>query len=194
MQKLKHIIFLLLILSIFIPNAFSATNEEIREQAKLLYLGQKPLEAREHILLIPADQRTAEDYFFMGLTGQKALQITKPYENAIEKNQKFYQAYYNLGDYYYKDKNYERAIYYYKQAVKYNKKFDYGYYNLGCVYLEKGQFNDARKSFEKAIEIQPEEPDYYYNLGYAYNKLNNPKRAEKAVKLYNELMQKRNEN
>ena len=73
-------------------------------------------------------------------------------------------------------------------------RIDYAYYNLGCVYLTKNDYNNARKSFESAIKINPKEPDYYYNLGYTYKKLNNIKRANKAIALYNELIKQRTEN
>ena len=194
MNILKKFATIFFILTIFVPYAFGETNEELREQAKVLYLGQNTKEARARILLIPQEQRTADDYYILGLTAEKPLQLTKSYENAIEKKQTFYQAYYNLGTHYFGLNDFEKAIYYFKQSVKYNKNFDYGYYNLGCAYLQTEQFSQARKSFENAIKIQPEEPDYYYNLGYTYKKLNNPKREEKAINLYNDLIKRRNEN
>ena len=180
-------------LSLTTQPTFCATNDEIREQAKILYMSNNPQEAQKRILLIPENQRTAADYFIIGNSQSDLKQAIKYYEQAIKIDENFYQAYFNIGNLYLSVQNYEKAIHYFKQSIKHNKEFAYGYYNLGCAYLKINEYNQARKSFESAIKLKPEEPDYYYNLGYTYKKMENLKRADKAIKLYNELIKKRNE-
>lgn len=167
-------------------------NEEIREQAKILYLGNQKVKAQTHIMNIPEEQRSALDYYLIALTsdnsGDEGLSA---YKKVISLDENFYQAYYNIANIYYEREDYTQAVNYYKLAVKKNNKFEYGYFNLGCTYLKLKDYNNARKSFEAAIKLNSKEPDYYYNLGYTYKKMGNQKRADKAIKLYNELMKTR---
>lgn len=193
MKILTNILISFVIIGFITQQSFAATNDEIREQAKLLYMGHQNEEAQKRILLIPIEQRTAGDYFIVGNTEKDIKLAIKAYEQAIKLDDKFYQAYYNIGSLYLSVQNYDKAIEYFKSSIKHNKEFAYGYYNLGCAYLKKEQFNSARKCFESAIKLKPEEPDYYYNLGYTYKKMNNLKRSEKAINLYNELIKKRND-
>lgn len=167
-------------------------NEEIREQAKILYMGNRLSEAQNHIMSIPEEQRSAYDYYLIGLTSNKyGDEGISAYKKAISLDEDFYQAYYNIANIYYEREDYVQAVNYYRLAVKKNDKFAYGYFNLGCTYLKLQDYNQARKSFESAIKINSQEPDYYYNLGYTYKKMGNQKRADKAIKLYNELMKAR---
>lgn len=196
-KTIKYLLSILIILLLNL-NANSQTqnfsDDEIREQAKILYMGNKLEEAQKHILTIKKNERTAFDYYLIGLTSKDSNEAIKAYIEAIIIDDKFYQAYFNIANEYFELQNYEKAISYYKQSIKYNKKLEYAYYNLGCIYLILKDYNNARKSFEAAIKINPQEPDYYFNLGYTYKKLNNIKRADKALYLYNELMRQRTTN
>lgn len=176
------------------PNTYAKDYDEIRNQAKVLYLGNHKTEAQQRILTIPEADRTASDYFLIGNTTTELKAAIKAYENAIKADENFYQAYYNIGCRYADIQNYNKAIFYFRETIKIEKDFSAGHYNLGYSYLKTGQYNLARKSLEDAIKLNPEEPDYYYNLAYIYKKLNNTKRAEKALKLYNTLIEKRNAN
>ncbi len=204
MNKILKIILLVFTITITSPVLANTENnliqpqaslnyDEIREQAKILYIGNQPQTAQKHINSIPEENRNAFDYYLIGLTEKDSTKAIKSYQKATKIDETFYQAYYNMAEQYFQVQNYDKAIENYKLAVKYNKKFDYGYYNLGCAYISKNDYNNARKSFEAAIKINPKEPDYYYNLGYTYKKLNNFKRANKAITLYNELMKQRTE-
>lgn len=167
-------------------------NEEIREQAKILYMGNQISKAQTHIMTIPEEQRNAFDYYLIGLTSDKTGdEGLWAYKKAINLDENYYQAYYNIANIYYEREDYAQAANYYRLAVKKNDKFAYGHFNLGCTYLKLQDYNQARKSFESAIKLNSQEPDYYYNLGYTYKKMGNQKRADKAIKLYNELMKAR---
>ena len=174
-----------------VKNIEQKSSEEIREQSKILYMGNQYELAKKNILSIPDTQKIAFDYYLIGLTTKDTREAIKAYESAIALDEKFYQAYFNIANLYFSIQNYEKAVDNYKLAVKHNKDFAYGHYNLGCTYLVLEEYNNARKSFEKAIKINPKEPDYYHNLGFSYKKLGNKKRADKAISLYNELMKER---
>lgn len=196
-KQIKYLLAILVVLllsQITFAEVQKNTAEDIRDQAKILYMGNKIIEAQKHILTIPDEERNSFDYFLMGLTEKTPEEAIKAYEKSISLDEKYYQTYFNIASLYFNEQNYEKAIQYYKLAIKHNKKFDYGYYNLGCSYLKIEDYNNARKSFESAIKINPKEPDYYFNLGYTHKKMNNTKRADKALNLYNELMSQRNSN
>ncbi len=193
MKKISRLLSTIFLISLSSQQIFCATTDELREQAKILFMGEKYEEAEETTLQIPIADRTAADYYLIGKTSNNFKKALKAYEEAIKLKPDFYPAYFNIACLYSNVQNYEKAIYYYKLSIKYKKDFAYAYYNLGCLYLKTEQYNLARKSFESAIKIKPDEPDYYYNLSYTYKKLDNTKRAEKAIHLYNELIKKRNE-
>jgi TPR repeat protein len=72
-------------------------------------------------------------------------------ENKLSSNE-----WYNLGDDYYKAKNYSQAFYCYEQALKLNPKHFSSLYSLGWMY-EYGQsvaikFSVAAKYYRQAIE------------------------------------------
>ena len=194
MKNIFKVFTFALLLSISVEKVYCTTNAEIREQAKILYLGNQREQSQSHILTIPENERTASDYFIIGLTSPTETESIQAYNKAIILDKDFYQAHYNIGSIYLNAKAYDKAIQYFKDAVKTKKDFAHGYYNLGCAYLKKEEYNHARKSFESAIKITPEEADYYYNLAYTYKKMGNQKRADKAIALYNELIKKRNKN
>ncbi len=201
MKNYLKIIFLFLTSILLINPTFAQTSdndltnyENIREQAKILYIGNQRDQAQKHINTIPDEEKQPFDYYLIGLTSKDYKSAIKAYEQAIALDEKYYQAYFNLAEVYFNLQNFNKAIENYKLAIKYKKDFAYAHYNLGCVYLEIKDYNNARKSFESAIKINPKEPDYYYNLGYIYKKMNNEKRATKALSLYNELIKERTAN
>ncbi len=109
---------------------------------------------------------------------------------AIEKNPKFYKAYYNLGCLYMKKRIYTKAIENFELAVKYNKENPYCYYNLACAQMNLGKFSKAKKNFIKAIMLKNDEKNFYYNLAYVNKKMGKEKAAKKIIKFYNETFVK----
>lgn len=189
----RYILFSIFLFAFSILPVFANDVSGIRDEAKILYMAGKIPEAQKKIAEILPEQRSAFDYFLIGnMLSDEQLKV-KAYEKAIALDDKYYQAYYNLGDYYFEIKEYDKAIDYLEKAINAKKDFHYGYYNLGCVYLKLKNYNKARKAFSNAIKYNPQEPDYYYNLGYVYKQLGSTKRADKAIALYNELIKQRNE-
>ena len=102
-----------------------------------------------------------------------------------------YKAYYNLGTLYLRDKKYNSAITNLNLCLKYNKEFSHAWNNLGLAYYELEEYSKAKKAFMRAISYKTTEPDFYYNLAVTYKKLNKKKQAEKMLKIYNTLIDKK---
>ena len=78
------------------------------------------------------------------------------YQNAVARNPKDYQAYYNMGLSYYHMKKPDKAISAYKNAVKYNPKHAEAFTNLGLAYHEKKEYILAKNAFAKALSLKPD--------------------------------------
>ena len=76
----------------------------------------------------------------------------------------------------------------YKNAIKYKSGFSYAYFNLGNAYFKSGNFNGAKKAYVNAIRHDGKIPEYYYNLSFTYKKLNDLKKAQKYLDIYNEMI------
>lgn len=195
MKRFFKIIFLFVIF--FLPSiSFAEENfEASKQEIIVLYNANKLKEAYQLISNIPEDKRDSEIWMI-------AANITQDYgrdldaifllEKAINTDSTNYKLYYNLGNLYLKDKKYHSAITNYKLALKYKKDFSYAWYNTGCAYLAVEEYSKAKKSFEKAILYNNQEPNFYYNIAYVYKKMNNRKQADKALNIYNALIEQRN--
>lgn len=183
-----------LILTLFVFNAsFVFADDNLAAQKReivALYNANKLEDAYQTIAKIPEEKRDAEMWLLLA-------NITEDYDNgidaffllqkAIEKDPKYYKAYYNLGNLYMKDGRIGKAIENFQLATKYNKNFSYAYYNIGCCYYKSTDYKRAKVYFEKAIKLKSDNPDFYYNLALTCKKLHNEKSANKALECYNHL-------
>ncbi|WP_294393330.1 tetratricopeptide repeat protein [uncultured Clostridium sp.] len=89
--------------------------------------------------------------------------------------------YFNEGNKFYNNKNYEKAIDYYTKAIVQNINVACSYYNIGVCYIKLKNFDEAISMLKKAISLQ-KESKYYFNLGYCYSMKNC---LDKALRLFN---------
>lgn len=166
--------------------------DERSEQARVLY-AQNDIDGALVILQNKKEsERSAQDWLMIGNIMQDKEKIPEAiymFNHAINKDPKFYKAYYNLGYIYFIQDKPNMALAEFKKAVKYKPDFSYGYYNIGCAYLKLKNYRSARYNFFKAMDLRANEPNIYYNLAYCYKMLNDNKKAQTYLDLYNQMME-----
>ncbi len=96
-----------------------------------------------------------------------------------------YDALLHMGNKEYEEKNYKKAIEFYKKSLFYNDYY-MTYVNLGNAYAQLHDYKNAITAFNIAVNRKP---DYYlahFNLGFAYTQLN---KWDKAVEQYKIALQ-----
>ncbi|MDF2673291.1 MAG: tetratricopeptide repeat protein [Clostridiales bacterium] len=91
--------------------------------------------------------------------------------------------FYYLALSYCKEKNYDKAIGYFKSSLNEGLSNYLIYYNLGVAYLESSDFAKAEIFLKKSIELNNEYEKSYINLAFVYYKTGDIKKAYRTVKL-----------
>jgi superkiller protein 3 len=102
-------------------------------------------------------------------------------------NPDFIDAHINLGNVYFLERSFERAIEEYKNVLEIDPNRTEGLTNLGQLYLLINQPELARRYFEQYVEQKPDDGMGHYFLGQIYTKLGDQKKAwdeyNKSMKL-----------
>ena len=121
---------------------------------KLLYVQKKPeiffIQANIHKQLKKYD--TAITYF----------------EEAIQLNPNFSEAYNNLGNVKKRIGKIEEAISCFKKAIELKENNILAYFNLANTYRENRYFNELIETYEKILSFNPNDVKTLYNLGSVY--------------------------
>ena len=121
---------------------------------KLLYVQKKPeiffIQANIHKQLKKYD--TAITYF----------------EEAIQLNPNFSEAYNNLGNIKKRIGKIEEAISCFKKAIELKENNILAYFNLANTYRENRYFNELIETYEKILSFNPNDVKTLYNLGSVY--------------------------
>ena len=199
MKRFITLILMLLTMAMCTTTGMCAQDSEIEEpdissqQAKILY-AQNNIDKALKILQTKGEQyRSAEDWLLMGNILQDKDKLTEAiymYKKAVDKNPKYYKAYYNLGYIYLIQDKPNMALAEFKKSVKYKDNFAYGYYNMGCAYLKLKDYRNAKYNFFRAIDAKKDVPEFYYNLAYSFKKLNKEKQAKTYLDIYDKLMER----
>ncbi|MDR0537649.1 MAG: tetratricopeptide repeat protein [Tannerellaceae bacterium] len=91
--------------------------------------------------------------------------IQQPLQNA--------EAYYDMGDTYYNQKKYTKAIRSYQKAIDIDPNDAYAYHMMGIAYSEQKNYPQAINCYQKVIDIDPYDAVAFYNMGNAYSKQKN---------------------
>lgn len=96
-----------------------------------------------------------------GIYNEKNSQeCVKYYEQSIQYNKSCYLAYRGLGNYYLKNKQYQKADKYYTQAITINpNRFGPIYKNRGITRLEQNMKKEAKEDFENYLKHTPNAKD-----------------------------------
>ena len=183
----KVIITFCLVLSISVS---FAENNELSTQATAFYSDNNHIRTMDLLLQINEKDRSAQDWLLLGnvfADNNKLEDAVYMYKKAIEKDKKYYKAYYNLGNYYFEKGQYSLAEDNYTKAAKLKEDNPYIYYNLGCTYLKQNNLAKARANFNKAIMYNSNIPEFHYNLAYVYKLLKKENLAKTYLDNYNKL-------
>tara|TARA_B100001250_G_C19533332_1_gene671442 strand:+ start:39 stop:800 length:762 start_codon:yes stop_codon:yes gene_type:complete len=92
------------------------------------------------------------------------------YIQAINYDDKFVQAYDNLGKIYRMLGNYKLAQSAYEISIKIFPNGEVAHQNLAICYLNLEQLSKAIEEYKTLIKIRPENPEGYYGLGNCYKR------------------------
>jgi tetratricopeptide (TPR) repeat protein len=161
LRRFLGVIFVLLILSTTagcqdLEPAVKAYEKGDYDQAVQLlsqYILQKPNEP--------------EAYFYLGNVFLKKEMLDSAvvqYKKALDLKSKYWQALYQLGYAYYKQKRYDEAKETFESGLKIKERGEF-YNGLGLVQMAMDSLKDADLSFRKAISDDPKNPEFHKNLG-----------------------------
>lgn len=80
----------------------------------------------------------------------------KHYEDVLKLEPKDSQAYFQIGECYFKLKNWDEAENWWKKDIHINPRSAASFYNIGLVYVKREQFKEGMIYFRKALDIDPE--------------------------------------
>ena len=95
-------------------------------------------------------------------------------------------SYYNQGNDYYNQGDYDIAIQFYENAIVLKPDYADAYINLGVAYDEQENYDKAIEAYKKVIEIDPDYALAYFNLGSVYDDQGN---YTKAIQLYEKAIE-----
>ncbi|MCJ7578028.1 MAG: tetratricopeptide repeat protein [candidate division Zixibacteria bacterium] len=108
-----------------------------------------------------------EAYFYLGNAFLKKEMLDSAivqYKKALDLKSKYWQALYQLGYAYYKQKRYDEAKETFASGLKIKERGEF-YNGLGLVQMAKDMLKDADLSFWKAISYDPKNPEFLKNRG-----------------------------
>jgi sigma-54 dependent transcriptional regulator, flagellar regulatory protein len=119
---------------------------------------------------------TADIQMYLGILFKNAGKnpaAAKSFEKALASGASSELVHANLGDLYFKEDNYDKAIMHYEAAVKNSEdpmKKSNLYNDLGFAYFRKGSIQEAIESLKRSLIMNPENKNAVYNLGLIYVK------------------------
>ena len=111
---------------------------------------------------IEIDNKNSTAFALLGgiLNEQNSSECVKYYEKSIAINARCYLAYRGLGNYYLKNKQYDKAEQYYARAIEINPtRFGPIYKNRGLARLEQKKIIEAKQDFENYLKYTPNAKD-----------------------------------
>ncbi|BBM87715.1 tetratricopeptide repeat protein [Candidatus Uabimicrobium amorphum] len=126
-------------------------------------------------LSILVDAKDPKGYYYRGISlgkKYKHQQAVKSFSYAIERNPKYWEAFYNRGATYLALGNSAKAAEDFQRVLKI-KKHAPTYYELGKIYNQQKKTKKAYEFFSKAIKEDPTLAGAYYERGKIHDKRNN---------------------
>ncbi len=104
------------------------------------------------------------------------------YKGSLEKDPQSFAGNYNLGNAYYKQKNFEEAGKQFLQSSGISKnpeELSKSYYNLGNTLMNTEKYKESLEAYKMALRLNPNDDDARYNLAYALSKLRQQNKDQK---------------
>ncbi len=167
-------------------NFFQAGNQIINQ---LIELAGIPVSAKEKQLLsftitnsVPAYESFIRAYMENEKPNARYEVVTGLFKQAIQRDPRFWEAYYNLGIVYFNSGKLDLALAQFNKVIRALPNFSKPYFGRGLIYYKKGYFEKATADFQKVVDLNPNDYKAYYYLGQIYRRLKRFKEAEKALK------------
>lgn len=133
-------------------------------------------------LIVASSVFTAISIVFLFLTQQQTkvwFNDLSLFGHAVEHEPMASQAQNNVGIYWQRQKEVEKAIPYYEEAVRLNPNYARAYSNMGAAYYDLKLYRESVDIYRKAITSDPGFADAWYNLGNSWYMLSRFDIAEK---------------
>lgn len=122
------------------------------------------------------------------ISGNDSMAIVY-FEKAANIDSTISVIYFDLANYYYQKKDFQKAIKYYNAKIKFDSNFEPAYKFLGFALMESNDYNGAIASLKKSIALADTSVVTHYWLGQIYIKLDSLDQASeqfnKALSLVN---------
>ncbi|MFN6038249.1 MAG: tetratricopeptide repeat protein [Bacteroidota bacterium] len=157
--------------------------DAILKLAELYFYVKKYPESIEQInKALEIDQYSKTAYFLKGMNyceiGDTAKAISS-YQTAVEQDNEYYEAYFQLGLLHFYKKN-NLCNEYFDNALRLRPKSTEALYGKGFYFQQTGRPKEAKEFYERILTIDPKHVDANFNLGaLALGVENNPTVAKK---------------
>lgn len=114
---------------------------------------------------------TDQNYYRFGIASEASefeVDALKAYQNAIDKNKRFYQAYTALANLQFKTKNSMNALNNVNEAIKINPKYTEAYRVRAKIYGEQLKMAEVINDISTVILLEPEVDENYFQRGLYY--------------------------
>ncbi len=158
-----------------------ATYDAQAKYGEAIKIYEKILREKEHAENMRAIVNCAFDYEAQGAFPKAA----KLLERAHKLKPKDAKIMVWLGDNFYFQKKFKKAIDWYKKGIAQDPKSFFGWRGLGYSYAQTSKWEDAAKAIEEALKIKADEKDLRLALAYLYlDRLKDEETAMKHLKKY----------
>lgn len=89
-----------------------------------------------------------------------------------------------------REKQFDKAVEFFKQAIKLNPDLASGYHELGSAYVNMGRVADALEPMKTAVRLDPNNAVMHLNLGITYFNLRRPDEAISELNIAKQLSPK----
>ena len=168
-NKMKNKIYLLL----FLPFTV-LSQEQIKEQEEL------PIAGKEEVKIKLADKqvlRKGNDLY----KEKKYSDAEAKYKKAIQQNQNYKSAFYNLSNSMYSQEKFKEALPGYELVAKSTDDKEFkaqSFHNMGNVLLKDKQYAKAVSAFKNSLRLNPKDDETRYNLALAQDLLEKQQNQE----------------